>query len=135
MPVSLIKPLPTTWLRMCSLHMPWKNLDLRNLLQNLILSTYALPSRNYFSETEIPGLYNKIRGNVVQPQLKEAKYFSSTTELWTSCANQPYLSLTVHFVEKKWALWSYCLDTTHYLKTTQTRIFLKQLKIRMHQNW
>ena len=54
---------------------------------------YALPSRNYFSETEIPGLYNKIRDNVVEPQLKEAKYFSSTTDLWTSCANQPYLSL------------------------------------------
>ena len=38
MPVSLIKPSPTTWLRICSLCMPWKHLDLRNLLQNLILS-------------------------------------------------------------------------------------------------
>jgi len=72
---------------------------------------YALPSRNYFSETEIPRLYNEIRDNLVRLQLKEAKYFSSTTDLWTSCANQPYLSLTVHFIDKEWILWSYCFDT------------------------
>ena len=73
---------------------------------------YALPSRNHFSETEIPGLYNEMQDNVVTSQLKEAKYFSSTTDLWTSYVNQPYFSLTIHFFDKEWVLRSYCLDTT-----------------------
>ena len=73
---------------------------------------YVLPSRNYFSDTEIPGLYNEVRDNVVYPKIKEAQYFSSTTDLWTSCAAHPYLTVTIHFVDKDWALHPFCLDTT-----------------------
>jgi len=45
-------------------------------------------------------------------KLREAEYFSSTTDLWTSCAAHPYLTVTVHFVDKDWTLQSFCLDTT-----------------------
>ena len=60
----------------------------------------ALPSRNYISETEIPGLYNQVRDNAVKPQLREAVHFSSTTNLWTSYGNHPYLSLTVLYKQR-----------------------------------
>ena len=95
---------------------------------------YALPSRNYFSETEIPRLYNEIRDNLVRPQLKEAKYFSSTTDLWTSCANQPYLSLTVHFIDKEWILRSYCLDTTPLFEDHTGQNISEAIKD-IYQNW
>ena len=95
---------------------------------------YALPSRNHFSEIEIPGLYNDLRDNVVRPQLKEAKYFSSTTDLWTSCANQPYLSLTVHFIDKEWVLQSYCLDTSPLFEDHTGQNISEAIKD-IYQNW
>jgi len=74
-------------------------------------SKYVLPSWN-FSEMEIPGLYYEVRDNVVYPKKEEAEYFSSTTDLWTSCASHTYLTLTVHFVsDEDWTLQSFCLDT------------------------
>ena len=32
-------------------------------------------------------------------------------DLWTSKANHPYLSFTVHLVDQQWNLCSFCLDT------------------------
>lgn len=95
---------------------------------------YALPSRNHFSETEIPGLYNEMRDSVVRPQLKQARYFSSTTDLWTSCANQPYVSLTAHFIDKEWVLWSYCLDTTPLFEDHTGQNISEAIKD-IYQNW
>ena len=95
---------------------------------------YALTSGNYFSETEIPRLYNKIKDDVVQPQLKKAKYFSSTKDLWTSCANQPYLGLTVHSVNKERVLWSYCVDTTPLFEDHTGQNISESIKD-MYQNW
>ena len=72
---------------------------------------YVLPSRKYFTQQEIPRLYCEVRDNVVLKKLKEAKYFAATTDLWTSCANHPYLSYTIHFITNNWSLQSFCLDT------------------------
>jgi len=56
-------------------------------------------------------MHNKTKDTVISPKLQELKYFSATTDFWTSQANHPYLSYTVHFVDKKWELKSYCLET------------------------
>ena len=95
---------------------------------------YVLPSRNYFSDTEIPGLYNQVRDNVVYPKIKEAQYFSSTTDLWTSCAAHLYLTVTVHFVDKDWALQSFCLDTTPLFEDHTGQNISKAVKD-IYQNW
>ena len=71
----------------------------------------SLPSRKYFSETEIPRLYSELKDDVVKPAVKSATYFTATTDLWTSSARHPYLSFTVHFIDDNWELRSYCLDT------------------------
>lgn len=82
----------------------------RNLVSKLD-PRYVLPSRKCFSETEIPCLYNETRDGVVKPALQKAKYFSATTDLWTSAATHPYLSLTAHFIDSEWMLRTFCLDT------------------------
>ena len=72
---------------------------------------YQLPSRRYFTEYEIPHLYSHIRNDVVVPKLKEATSFSATTDMWTSAANDSYLTITVHFITSDWELKSFCLET------------------------
>ena len=72
---------------------------------------YQMPSRKYFSQQEIPRLYTKVKHTVVNPKLAEIEYFSATTDLWTSRATHPYLSYTVHFVDRNWDLKSFCLET------------------------
>jgi hypothetical protein len=72
---------------------------------------YSLPSRKYFSDTEIPRLYNELKESVVKPAIQMAEYVTATTDLWTSSAKHPYLSFTVHFITNDWDMRSYCLDT------------------------
>ena len=75
---------------------------------------YVIPRRKYFSQTEIPMLYTSTMESVKQ-DLKQAEYFAATTDLWTSAADHPYLSLTVHVIDKYWELKSYCLGTVPLL--------------------
>ena len=56
-------------------------------------------------------MYIHVRDTVVMPALKEAEFFSATTDPWTSAASELYMTLTVHFVDKTWNLWSFCLET------------------------
>ena len=73
-----------------------------------------IPSQKHFVEQEIPRLYNTIKETTVMPKLKEIEYFSATTNFWTSQANHPYLSYTIHFVDKQWNPWNlitFCLET------------------------
>ena len=71
---------------------------------------YNLPSRRHFTDIEIPRLFSKIK-NEVLCTLKKSKYYAGTTDLWTSTANHPYLSFTIHFIDNDWKLQSFCLDT------------------------
>ena len=72
---------------------------------------YELPSGKHFSEYELPKLHNHVRDSIVKPKLMQAEHFSATTDLWTSSATVPFMSVTVHFVDSEWSLWSFCLGT------------------------
>ncbi|RXN36491.1 zinc finger BED domain-containing 1-like protein [Labeo rohita] len=74
---------------------------------------YVLPSRNYFSRTAIPNLYQKHRAKV-EADLATVRHFSATTDLWSSRSMEPYLSLTVHFISDDWVLHSHCLQTSFF---------------------
>ena len=63
---------------------------------------YHLPSRKHFSDQEFPQLYLHVRDSIVMPSLKEAECFSATTDMWTSAATEPYMTLTVDFINKTW---------------------------------
>ena len=72
---------------------------------------YSLPSRKNFTEVEIPKLYVEVRDTVVKTKLAEMEFFAATTDLWTSRAKHPYLSLTVHFLDPSWSLQAITLET------------------------
>lgn len=74
---------------------------------------YQLPSRNYFSQVAIPELYVKCRSEV-QLEITAVKFFSITTDLWSSRTTEPYISLTVHFVDDESVLKSCCLQTSYF---------------------
>ena len=48
---------------------------------------------------------------MVKPKLVGAEFFSATTDLWTSRAKHPYLSLTIHFIDPSWSLQATTLET------------------------
>ncbi len=72
---------------------------------------YEVPSRKYFTETEMPKLYAELRENV-EKELCDLKYFATTTDLWSSRTMEPFLSLTIHYITDDWNLGSRCLQTS-----------------------
>ncbi|XP_072563330.1 E3 SUMO-protein ligase ZBED1-like [Paramormyrops kingsleyae] len=82
-------------------------------MMSVIDPRFELPSRKYFSRTAIPALYSEVRDRV-EEQLKSVSYFATTADLWSSRTSEPYLSLTVHFIDKGWNLVSLCLQTVYF---------------------
>lgn len=74
---------------------------------------YELPGRKYFSQTALPQLYYECRRKL-EIHLKDVKYFATTTDLWSSRTSEPYMSLTIHFIDEEWALHSKCLQTVYF---------------------
>ena len=74
---------------------------------------YELPSRKYFTKTTIPTLYTT--RDIVATEIGDVRYFSATTDLWSSEGMKPYLSYTIHFISK-WKLQSRCLQTSFIIE-------------------
>ncbi|XP_057183139.1 E3 SUMO-protein ligase ZBED1-like [Triplophysa rosa] len=74
---------------------------------------YELPGRKYFSKTALPQLYEECRGKL-ENQLRNVRYFSTTTDLWSSRTSEPYMSLTIHYIDEEWALQSRCLQMAYF---------------------
>ncbi len=89
--------------------------------------------RKFFSQQEIPGLYFDVRCGVLA-ELKQAKYYSITTDLWTSGACEPYITLTVHYIDGDWCLKTKCLDTVA-LFADHTGDNIAQSVIDILSNW
>jgi len=65
---------------------------------------YQCPTRQHFSEAELPCLYIHVCDSKVKPKLGDAAYYLLTFTLWTSTAHDSYLSVTVHFIDIEWCL-------------------------------
>lgn len=89
-----------------------ENVGFRKMI-SVIDPRYELPGRKYFSRTAIPALYGEVRERV-EEQLKSVSYFATTADLWSSRTSEPYLSLTVHFIDQDWKLVSLCLQTVYF---------------------
>lgn len=76
---------------------------------------YKVPTRNYFSKTAIPNMYNTVKADVKQ-SLAQGEYFAATTDLWTSerGGGEPYISFTVHYITPDWQLVSHCLESQFF---------------------
>ncbi len=73
-------------------------------------SRYEPPSRKYFSKTAIPHLYSSVKERV-EGEIVSLKFFSSTTDLWSSGTMHPYMSFTIHYITVDWELRTSCLQT------------------------
>ncbi|XP_072560454.1 E3 SUMO-protein ligase ZBED1-like isoform X1 [Paramormyrops kingsleyae] len=82
-------------------------------LVKVLDSRYELPGRKYFSKTALPQLYEECRGKL-ENNLRNVKYFDTTTDLWSSRTSEPYLSLTIHYIDEDWGLQSRCLQTAYF---------------------
>ncbi|XP_073719120.1 E3 SUMO-protein ligase ZBED1-like [Misgurnus anguillicaudatus] len=89
-----------------------ENVGFRKMI-SAIDSRYELPGRKYFSRTAIPTLYGEVRKRV-EGQLKSLSYFATNADLWSSRTSEPYMSLTVHFIDTDWKLVSLCLQTVYF---------------------
>lgn len=78
-------------------------------LMKTVAPTYVVPSRKTIAENKVPILYEKTK-NKIKEDFLQMKYVSLTTDCWTSCANDPYISLTAHYINMSWHLKSCCLN-------------------------
>jgi tRNA (cytidine32/guanosine34-2'-O)-methyltransferase len=74
---------------------------------------YVLPSRKHFSRAALPALYDKCRAEV-EKDISTAEYFATTTDLWSSRTMEPYISLTVHYIDADFTMKTKCLQTAFF---------------------
>ncbi|XP_067934678.1 E3 SUMO-protein ligase ZBED1-like [Watersipora subatra] len=86
----------------------------RNMLAALE-PRFQCPSRKFFSNTAIPALYNSMKSELVS-QVNNLSAFSITTDGWSSIAGDPYMSLSIHFIDSEWLLQTRCLATMYLPK-------------------
>jgi hypothetical protein len=83
--------LVTSFSAVCLVENEW----LRGLL-SLLDPRFVLPHRSWFWERITAAAV--IARALIKKQLSEARYVSLTTDCWTSCAGDSYLTLTAHWV-------------------------------------
>lgn len=86
-----------------------ENDGFRELLHTLE-PRYTIPSRKHFSETCIPRLYNQVK-NEVKSELMNAERVAITTDGWTSCTTESYVTVTCHHIDNDWQMKNYVLQT------------------------
>ena len=47
------------------------------------------------------------------------KFFSATTDMWSSIGLKPYMSYTLHYIDSHWTLQTRCLQT-HFFPESHT---------------
>lgn len=76
-------------------------------LQTLELR-YSVPSRQYFRDTCLLRLYSKVKDEV-KSELAKAERVAITTDGWTSCTTEAYVTVTCHFIDNTWEMKNYVL--------------------------
>ena len=82
-------------------------------LLKLLEPCYQLPSSKYFSETLIPEMYEKVK-NKVKHSLSNIDYVSITTDIWSSVAQDSYISLTCHSITDDFQYQHICLHAAPF---------------------
>jgi len=85
---------------------------------------YHPPDRKTLSTKLIPGLYDRER-ECVKHAVTSAGSFALTTDIWTSCHNQAYIGVTVHYVDDSYNLQSHLLETVEFQSHTLESTFLR----------
>lgn len=67
------------------------------------------PSRKILAGRLLDSLHHIVMEHM-ERELKEAQFFSLTTDAWTSDAQDKYVGVTVHFIDKGTSMREKCLD-------------------------
>ena len=86
------------------------NKAFRQLLQKLD-PRYPIVSRKQLTCNLLPELYNSEKVQLLA-KLQQVDHVSITTDCWTSRTVDPYMTVTVHFVDHNWQMNSRVLSTT-----------------------
>ena len=78
-------------------------------LMQVLEPRYVVPSRQYFSETAIPLLYDTVKRAVID-EMKKASSVALTTDGWTSRATESYITITSSHVNDQWQIQSFVLQ-------------------------
>ena len=78
-----------------------------NRLMKLLEPIYQLPSGKYFSEKLIPEMYEKVCLNVKEG-VSATSHVSITTDVWSSVAQDSYISLTCHYISENFSQQQIC---------------------------
>ncbi|KAK0147119.1 Zinc finger BED domain-containing protein 1 [Merluccius polli] len=71
---------------------------------------YKIPSRNHMTNTCMPALYAQVKSQV-EKELANAERVAITTDAWTSCATESYVTITAHHIAPDWKLNVHVLQT------------------------
>lgn len=82
-------------------------------LLKLLEPRYQLPSSKYFSETLIPEMYEKV-SEKLKDSLSSIDFVSITTNVWSSVAQDSYISLTCHCITKEFLYQHLCLHAVPF---------------------
>ena len=74
---------------------------------------YKIPSRNHITNTCIPALYAQVKSQA-EKELANAERVAITTDAWTSCATESYVTLTAHHISPDWKLNAHVLQTSAF---------------------
>jgi hypothetical protein len=96
---------------------------------------YVLPSRNTLMNSIIPELYTERRHSIHQ-ELSSACMvgLALTTDGWTSCTNQSYISFTGHVIDTQFNLKEHCLHVQEFGES-HTSLNLARLMKKTVKQW
>lgn len=83
----------------------------KNLLKTMD-PRYELPSRSYFSREALPQMYTEVRQTLAD-RLANVSHFALTSDMWSSRTCEPYMSVTVHYIQD-WEMKTACLQTSYF---------------------
>jgi len=78
---------------------------------------YKLPSRSHLRDVVLPSQYEELK-NKLYVILANVDFLALTTDMWTSRANEGYITITCHFVSNNFKLESEILAKRQLLDST-----------------
>ncbi|XP_022825647.1 zinc finger BED domain-containing protein 4-like [Spodoptera litura] len=95
---------------------------------------YTIPSRKYFANNLLPGLYEEVKTATKISVSEDASSICLTTDIWTSRNNDSYLAITGHYIDRNYNLQSVLLECK-VLEKSHTGVHLAEEIKNVTQDW
>lgn len=95
---------------------------------------FVMPSRKYITQNVMPKIYDAVKKKLLVLIRESDKCYSLTTDAWTSCATQSYVTVTCHMLNDDWIIDSYVL-CTHQMSMSLTAANIASHLLEVSENW